>query len=164
MKDWDGSIAKALIWLLAALCNAACVCLFVLWVPLLGPHHKVPSRCADIVIKSVTARVSSPYSSLICQPRSTGRLLKYMQRRWIRPFTDAVSQFLSLSHTHTHTLSLPPHLGVPQFAIFADDLKPITSIEAWSRLQLWQESGVRWVTKTSGKQNKTGSGALKAST
>lgn len=106
------------------LCNAACVCLFVLWVPLLGPHHKVASRCADIVIKSVTARVSSPYSPLICQPRSTGRLLKYMQRRWIRPFTDAVSQFLPLSHTHTHSLSFS---STPPWS------SPVCHFRRWSK-------------------------------
>lgn len=70
----------------------------------LGAEH----ICADIVIKSTTARVSSPHSPLICQPCSDGRLRKYMQNRWIRPPSHTSPQFPSLSHTAGPPPPLPP--------------------------------------------------------
>lgn len=54
--------------------------------------------CADIVIKSTTACVSSSHSPLICQPCSDGRLCKYMQNRWIRPLHTLPPNF-RLFHT-----------------------------------------------------------------
>lgn len=59
--------------------------------------------CADIVIKSTTARVSSPHSPLICQPCSDGRLCKYMQNRWIRPLHTLPPDFRLFQ-----TLQTPP--------------------------------------------------------
>lgn len=70
--------------------------------------------CADIVIKSMTARVSSPHSPLICQPCSDGRLRKYMQNRWIRPLHTLPP--ISVSFTHCRTPSTPSHLIPPAFS------------------------------------------------
>lgn len=137
--------------------HAACVQFsgFDVWCAVrreLGAEH----ICADIVIKSTTARVSSPHSPLICQPCSDGRLRKYMQNRWIRPPSHTSPQFPSLSHTagppplpptpfnpptYLPTLSLT-HIRIylNNFSFFSlsrsrDDLKPITLIEAQSHLK-----------------------------
>lgn len=75
----------------------------------LGAEH----ICADIVIKSTTARVSSPHSPLICQPCSDGRLRKYMQNRWIRPPSHTSPQFPSLSHTAGPPPPQPPSTHPP---------------------------------------------------
>lgn len=67
-------------------------------------HHRgAEHSCADIVIKSTTARVSSPHSPLICQPCSDGRLCKYMQNRWIRPLHTLPPNFRLF-----HTLRVSP--------------------------------------------------------
>lgn len=92
--------------------HAACVQFsgFDVWCAVrreLGAEH----ICADIVIKSTTARVSSPHSPLICQPCSGGRLRKYMQNRWIRPPSHTSPQFPSLSHT----AGPPPPFNPPTY-------------------------------------------------
>lgn len=55
--------------------------------------------CADIVIKSASACLSSLHSPVICQPCSGGRLCKYMQTRWIWP-PSHTSPPISVSFTH----------------------------------------------------------------
>lgn len=139
----------------AILCSVRCVHFSGVVRCAIRGELSAEQSCADIVIKSTTARVSSPHSPLICQPCSDGRLRKYMQNRWIRPLHTLPPNF-RLFHTlqapRTPSPPLPPTLATPNMHtnIFThtqtasqlrfpsshsrDDLKPITLIEAQSHL------------------------------